>query len=138
MENLKRLSEVANNSKKPTSYVRAFRKALLAKKFRAVMLADKFKLSGIPKTAKPREVEDYAILDTPEFQQWHDSALTTLSTTAKGVPTFADIQAGRISLEEAEKITQDILEKKMQRNAAQNERAKKRRTTIEDSTESIP
>lgn len=132
MDNLKKLSEYANVSKKPTSYVRAFRVALAARQFRAIMLADKFKLTGTPKNGKPREVEEYAIIDSPEFKQWHESTLISLSTAAKGVPSFADLKSGRVSIEEGERITQSILEKKMQRNAAQNERAKKRRVKIEE------
>lgn len=132
MENLKKLSDYANTSKKPTSYVRAFRAALLARQFRAIMLADKFKLAGTPKNGKLREVEEYAIIDTPEFNAWHAEALTSLSSKVSGVPTFADLKSGRISIEDAEKITQSILEKKYQRNEAQNARAKNRRQKLED------
>ncbi|GAA4012642.1 hypothetical protein GCM10022631_25450 [Deinococcus rubellus] len=128
MENLKKLSDYANSNKKPMSYVRAFRKAVQAREFRAIMLADKFKLAGTTKKVKPREIEEYAILDTPEFTAWHQEISSTLNAAVKGVPTFSDLQSGKVSIEEAERVTQAILEKQAQRNTMQNERAKTRRS----------
>jgi hypothetical protein len=133
METLKKLSEYANAAKKPTSYIRAFRAALFARRFRAIMLADKFKIAGSQK-GKTREVEDYAILDTPEFRAWHDETAVTISSSVKGMPTFADLKSGKVSIEDAEKITQAFLEKKAKRNSAQNERAKSRRRVNEANT----
>jgi len=93
------------------------------------MLADKFKLAGTAKRSKPTQIEDYAILDTPEFAAWHQATLLTLSGVVKGLPTFADLQSGKVSIEEGEQITHAVFERQLQKNAAQRERENAKRTS---------
>lgn len=131
MDDLTRVSEIIKESKQPAAYYRNFVKAAQGRMFQGVvMLADVVKLPPARKGGKVREVPDFAVLNSTQFQDWHTSEVArqkVRGVTAPNAPKFADLKAGKVSIEEAEQQTMKALDQKAERNARNAARVKKLR-----------
>lgn len=107
-----KLSELLSQLKKgsPSRYVREFRTAIIDGRVRAVELADRFKIPATKKGGKPREVTEYAAMNTPELRAWHEATLSRLARGNTNAPTWEDVQAGRVTFEDLEQRTRERLE----------------------------
>lgn len=114
---LLRLSEQMSKAKNPARYYKSFEAAVRAGEFAGVvLLADRAKIPARKAGGKAREVADYAVLPSAEFQAWNERALLlTASTTS--APTFNALKSGAIDFEEAARTTRELLEKKAKRTA---------------------
>lgn len=129
MSELTRVSETIKDSKRPATYYRAFVKAAQSREFQGViMLADTLKLPPAKKGGKAREVSDYAVLQSPDFEKWHAGEVARESV--KGVtgiiaPRFADLVAGQVDAQQAAQDTLKALDQRAERNAKNAARVKK-------------
>ena len=129
-----RLSDRIKASKQQAAYHRSFLQAATDGQFAGVIeLADTIKLPPAKKGGKHREVADYAIMPTPEFETWHEQIIASTNSKNKRrhAPRFADLAAGRVSITEAAQHTADQLAKRRARNAQIAARARERRTTTD-------
>lgn len=128
---LLRLSERIKASKNPAAYHRMFVQAATEGSIIGVIeLADVIRLPSSKAGGQQREVSDYAIIPTPEFEQWHTETVTTTNANAprrSNAPRFADLIAGRVSVEDAAQHTAKRLAQRRERNAKTAQRARQRR-----------
>ena len=126
-----RLSDRIKQSKNPAAYHRLFVQAATEGTVIGVIeLADVIRLPAAKQGGQHREVSDYAIIPTPEYEQWHAETIATTNANAprrSNAPRFADLIAGRISIEDAAQHTAKRLAQRRERNAKTAQRARQRR-----------
>lgn len=132
IEGLKRLSEVMKEAKKPSIYAREFMKAAERKEFRGIIvLAEKIQISKNNKNLKPREIQDFAIINSEEFKKWHRNYIDS-ELNKKGLPTYKEIIEGDIDIDKYEKITEEFLSKRKRRNEQTVESIKRKKERLEE------
>lgn len=131
LEGLRRLSEVMQQAKKPTTYAREFMRAAENGEFTGVVvLADRIAIKPSRKGGKARYIQDFAVIETPDFADWHDKYLAS-EGAARGLPRYDDLRAGAVDLDAAQQMTLEYLNKRRRRSeqTAASIRRKKENTT---------
>lgn len=126
MPELRKLSDTsADAGKNAFKYIRLFRTAVADEQIQAFELAERFKIPASTKGGKAREVQDFGIIDGPDFEAWHTEALTKSQTSTRtNAPTFAEVQGGAVDVAALVAATQAKLKSARERSARSN--AKKR------------
>lgn len=126
---LLKLSEQMSKSKNPAKYHREFERAVKDGELGGVVqVAERVKVQPIKKGSKPRELPDYAILPSAEYEQWHERALLTCNSH-NNAPSFDALKSGAIDWQEAEQRTRKLLDKRSARNAKLKQQRDQQKTT---------
>lgn len=126
MEKLLKLSEVMKGvgQENAGAYLRAFREAARSGAVSAVETAERVTLKG--KKGKAREISEFAIKPDTNWEKWHEQARESAITHSRGVPSFDDLESGAVSFEDAQRSTQERLNKVAQRAEKAKERARRK------------